>query len=83
MLFQFLERAHSPNAVRLIPEYNADDGSEHGDEKVLAHEQILCQKHQVSGVENGGENCVEKVSWEQQFAKFHVVAEHADFNFAD
>ena len=82
-LFQQLERSHRPHAICFVPEYGADDGSENGDEQVLAHEQVLNQKQEISQVENCGENGVEKVSWKKQLAQFHVVAEHADFHFAD
>ncbi len=82
-MFQLLERSHSPHAVRFVPENCADNGAEHGDEEVLSHEPILHQKQQESHVEYGGEKGVEKVSWEEQFAQFHVVAEHADFHFAN
>ena len=83
MLFQFLERAHGPHAVCFVPEYDADDSAENADKQVFPHEEILCEEKQISRVENCGENRVEKVSWKQQFSKFHVVAEYADFHFAD
>lgn len=81
-LFQLLVRSHGPDAKCLVPEYNAYDGSEREDEEVFAAE-TLHEQRQIRYVYGGGENCVEEVSWKQQLAQFHVVPEHADFDFAN
>ena len=81
-LFQLLERSQRPHAIRFVPEYGADDGSERGNEQVLACE-TLHQKQEISHVENGGEKPVEKVSWKEKLAQLNVVPQHTYLHFAD
>ena len=82
MLYQLLEWAHAPYAVSFIPEDSTYDGAKHDDEQVISIESCN-KKHHVSKVEHCCEQGVEEESWKQQFAKFHVMLEHADFDLAD
>ena len=79
-VFQKLERSHGPHAVRLVPEYGADDGAEVDDEEAFSAEIILHQKEQEQDVEDGGEQSIEEITWEQEPAQLHVMLEHADFD---
>ena len=81
-LFWSLERSHRPYAVRFVPEYGADHGSERNHEEVLAAE-TMQEKHEESHVEYGGEHRVEEVPWKKQPAQLYVMSQYSNLNLTD
>ena len=77
-----LERSHRPDSVGFVPEYDADYGAEADDKEVFAAE-TLQEKRQVRHVEDGAENRVKEIPWKEELTKFHVMAEHTDFNLTN
>lgn len=81
-VFYFLEWPHTPNTISLIPKNCADNGAEEYYEDVVPIEAMHHQR-QIQPVKQGGEECIEEISWKQQLAQLNVVLKHADFYLSD
>jgi len=81
-LFQKLERAHCPDSVGFVPEYEADDGAEADYEEVFAAE-TRQEKREVCHVEDGAESGIKEESWEQEPAQLHIMPDDSNLDLTD
>ena len=84
-VFQLLVRAKRPHAVCFVPEYDADCRTKSDYKEVLTGQPVqpLHENSQKRKVKRGTEDGVEEVAGKQQFAQFHVMSQHANFDFVD
>ncbi len=81
-LYHLLVRSKRPYSKCFIPEHCTNNCAEADDEEVFATKTVQ-EEYEESDVKRCGEQGIEEVPWEQEFAQLHVVPQDAYFDFVD
>ena len=77
-----LEWTHAPDAVSFIPEDSTDNCAKEDDENVVSGE-TMNYKPKIQTVEQRWKQGIEEEPGKQQLAKFDIMLQDTNFDFAD